>query len=680
MSQLKKLMHEIHRRSLWQVLGIYVVAGWLVLQAVDTLAGALNLPEWAPRLALFLLIIFLPIVLATAFVQGGMAPREQAAPAEDEAVVEGEPVRHHRWLNWRNALLGVVGAFALLGVATAVWLVLGLGPREGSAEAKGIAVLPFDNMSPDPENEFFADGIHDEIIAQLAKIATLRVISRTSVHQYQNTEKTTPMIARELGVANLLQGSVRRAGDRVRIIVQLIKAETDDHLWTATYEEKLATERLFAIQSDVAQQIARALRAELLPDELERIEAVPTENRAAYDLYLQGNLLQLSLEEELRRAEDLYLRALALDPEFAHAWASLSEVHSGLYFRGYDQTEGRLLKAREAVERALEIDRDLAEAHRALGTLYYWGYRDYERATESYDRAERGLPGDVELLLWRAAIAKRQGRFEEAIAINLRASELAPKNGDPLSELGIIHLFQRQYRRAEEYFDLALDLRPDDVNDVLRRAAIPLWRDGDTGPLRAVLTTYPPSDDPSGVVSYWRWTLEVSDRRFDSALEVLHATEREEWEEEAWWYPKSLLEGLTHRYAGNGEAATAALESARSVLEPLNTERPEDPRFHSSLGIAYAGLGRANDAIRHGLRAQELLPRTRDALDGSQYVLGLSRIYAMVGQPEAAVELLDRYLSGPGRWSLEGLLRDPRMDALRDHPALEVLVAKWGRQ
>ena len=272
MSSLRKLIREVHRRSLWQVLGIYVGASWALLAVVDTMAGALNLPDWAASLALFLLVIGLPVVLATAFVQEGMTTKEpEARPQPLDEVGEvpppsaPEPTARQRLLTWRNALLGGVAAFALLGVATAGWLLLGLGSREEAAtdgqDRASIAVLPLENMSPDPADEFFTDGMHEEIIAQLAKIAALRVISRTSVHQYENTQKTTPTIAGELGVAHLHEGSVRRAGDRVRIILQLIKAETDDHLWAQTYEEELTTENIFAIQSDVAQQLARALRA-----------------------------------------------------------------------------------------------------------------------------------------------------------------------------------------------------------------------------------------------------------------------------------------------------------------------------------------------------------------------------------------------------------------------------------
>jgi len=374
MSGLKRLIQEIHRRSLWQVLGIYVVVSWLVLQVVDTLAGALHLPDWASPLALFLLIMGLPIVLATAFVQEGIgrsgARREPSAEAEDTVAETRERAKREargvrRLFTWRNAIMGGALAFGLWGVVATGWYVVYVGgAAESSGQRKSIAVIPFENLSDDPENAFFAAGIHDDILSQLSKIRDLTVISRTSVMQYAGTEKDMRTIANELGVGAILEGSVRRAGGQVRIVTQLIDAKADAHLWSETYDRELTVANVFAIQSEIAERIAQALKAELSPEEKERIASRPTDSPEAYDFYLRGKEYfhrgQSTGAENYRIAQQMYERAVELDPQFALAHASLSRVHSLFYWVSFDRSAERLSQAREAAGRALELDPDLS--------------------------------------------------------------------------------------------------------------------------------------------------------------------------------------------------------------------------------------------------------------------------------------------------------------------------------
>jgi TolB-like protein len=348
MNRFTKLIREIHRRSIWQVLGIYVVGSWLVLQVVDTLAGALNLPDWAPPLALFLLIIGLPIVIATAVIQGvgpptfetnreanpeaaGVAERQAGARASAAPGSEAE----RQLFTWRNAILGGVVAFALWGIVAAGWLAFkgapaGLG---GAGEAiPSVAALPFDNMSGDPEDAYFTDGIHEEILARLARIDGLRVISRTSVLEYRDSPKNLQDVASELDVDHVLEGSVRRSGNRIRVTAQLIDAEGDHHLWAEQYDRELTAENLFDIQGDVAGKIAAALRTELSPEEAERLEARPTDDLEAYEYYLRG--LQLRNQgfspQIFVEMIPAWERAVALDPEFAAAHVALSIAHSDI--------------------------------------------------------------------------------------------------------------------------------------------------------------------------------------------------------------------------------------------------------------------------------------------------------------------------------------------------------------
>ena len=333
MSRLQQLIHEIHRRSLWQVLGIYLVGSWLVLQAVDTLAGALNLPDWAPPFALFLLIIGFPIVLATAFVQ----ERPAASEALDAETAEPiEPGVHHKLLTWRNAILGGIGAFALWGAVAAGWLFLGpgVGTRGAASEAsptdlRSIAVLPLANRSALEEDAFFVDGIHDDILTHLSKIDGLKVIARTSVMQYRESPPPIREIAEELDVATVLEGGVQRAGERVRVNVQLIDARTEAHLWAETYDEELTAANIFSIQSDIARKIAAALQATLVPEVEELIEAPPTENLEAYDLYTRGRFIfnAASTTAGMEEAAEFFQQAIEVDPGYAPAYVGLVQTY-----------------------------------------------------------------------------------------------------------------------------------------------------------------------------------------------------------------------------------------------------------------------------------------------------------------------------------------------------------------
>ncbi len=425
---------KIHRRRLWQALGIYGVGSWLVLQAVDTLAGALNLPDWAPPFALFLLIIGLPIVLATAFIQQG-SRLELSETAGEEATEPGSRAAdaHHRLFTWRNAIAGGVVAFALWGVVAAGWMLLGFGAesrgQSAAADAPGIdrrsiAVLPFSNQSALEEDVFFVDGTHEDILTHLSQIDSLTVISRTSVMQYAGTTKPMREIAGELGVGTVLEGAVQRAGDRVQVNVQLIDASTDRRLWAQIYDEELTAANIFAIQSDIARKIAAALQATLAPDVKERIESRPTESLEAYDLYTRGRYLanRSLTREDLESAADLYRQAVAADPAYALAHAGLAGSYAILWDQGFLAAEEALPQARAAVERALELDETLAEAHATLGVVL-----EAERRAEAERRVEAERRAKAE----RNAVARLRPQIEVA----LQAAELAGARRLELSSL-----------------------------------------------------------------------------------------------------------------------------------------------------------------------------------------------------------------------------------------------------
>ncbi|MEE9131941.1 MAG: tetratricopeptide repeat protein, partial [Gemmatimonadota bacterium] len=473
MAHLKQLIHEIHRRSLWQVLGIYLVGSWLVLQVVDTMVGALNLPDWAPAFALFLLLVGLPIVLATAFVQEGTAstPPEQAGQREQETgATQAGP--QHRLFTWRNAIAGGVAAFALWGVVAAGWMLLGSGAESRGQSAVGeaaaidlrsIAVLPLANRSALEEDAFFVDGIHDDILTQLSQIDGLKVISRTSVMQYRGSPKPIGEIAEDLGVATVLEGAVQRAGERVRVNVQLIDASTEAHLWAETYDEELTAANIFAIQSDIARKIAAALQATLAPEVEKRIEERPTESLEAYELYTRGRYLWNagSTAAEVEQAAEFFQQAIAADPGYAPAYVGLAQtypIRSGLL--GVLSADEAIPQARAAAERALELDPDLAEAHAALAGVLTQELR-FEEAERALLRALQLNPGSAEAHSTYSWVLLFLGRDSESVRMARRAVELDPLSIDRRIDLSASLLFTGDYDGLLDEAARILELEPE---------------------------------------------------------------------------------------------------------------------------------------------------------------------------------------------------------------------------
>lgn len=454
MSRLKELIHEVHRRSLWQVLLVYVGASWAVLAVVDTLAGALGLPDWAPRLAFFLLVIGLPIVLATAFVQEGTpeAPPRGSRASTNEAGVpgpasaasggegpsEGSHLRE-RFLTWRNALLGGVAAFALWGVVAAGWLLLGddPGPAAGSASelpaslrtsefAASVAVLPFKNLGRE-DDEFLTEGITEEVIAQLAQVGGLKVISRTSVVALQGSGLTLPQIADTLRVEHVLEGSVRRAGEQARITVQLIEAASDAHLWAESYDRALVN--LFEVQQEIAHEVTRAL-LEQVPSLRPMGRASRTANSAAYETYLRGRqLLHRRTRESLLGAMEAFQEAARLDPQYAPTYAAHAAALALWPHYGYPGGPDPYAAHAEAIalaDRALALDPDLADAYAARGLALTHAWAPASETAADFVRAVEIQPNSADIHGWYAHLLTREEDFEAGLEAAQRAIDLDP--------------------------------------------------------------------------------------------------------------------------------------------------------------------------------------------------------------------------------------------------------------
>lgn len=683
-NRLRHLVREAHRHSLWQVLGIYVVSGWVVFQVVQTLTEGLGLPRWLPAFAFVLLLVGLPVVLATAFVQeAGPGPRDPTAfsdGAGQTTAVETEPMGSdapddpgtatpdaaRRVRTRRNLALGLLPALLLSALVAGIWMVSGDHGGAGRArERPSIAVLPLADLSPDSADAYFAEGIHDEILTHLAQLAGLDVISRTSVLEYRDTKRNVRQIARELGVSTVLEGSVRKAGSRVRVTAQLIDARTDRHLWAQTYDRLLTLDNLLDIQGDIAESIAAALRTELAPEERQLIQQRPTENLTAYDFFLRGNdYFNRGLgDPDVVIAAQMYERAVELDPEFLLAQAALAKAESRAVFQSLDRAEQRRDRAREAADAALRIDSMHPAALAAKGWYEYWGVQDYAEALPWFQRALERSPNDSDLRLGLGLVQRRFARWDDALHNLRRSFELDPRSNEKAVEIGISYTFLHDYADAVRFFQTAIGLAPAQYRAYAHLAQAVVARDGDLAAglevlrrggdavggrefVRRMLSNQPPWETQM-------WLLDVFPRELDE-IEARPLTEAQ--------LPMyfALLAERSHR---KGDA------SAERAFADSTIAHTPDGRLR---GLALARLGRRGEALRL-LRA----PREMMRVNGRNYQeMVMQEAYGLLllGDSTAAVDRLRHALSVPGPSSAATLRAEPLWRPLRGEPRFRALV------
>ena len=548
-----------------------------------------------------------------------------------------------------------------------------------SIPEKSIAVLPFENLSADKANAYFADGVQDEILTNLAKIADLKVISRTSVMQYRTDfARNSREIGTQLGVAHLLEGSVQRSGGKVRVIAQLIDARTDAHLWAQTYDRDLAD--VFAIQSEIAKTIADQLQAKLSPSEKAAIEKPPTTDLTAYDLYLRAQAFyayttdQVLAREKLPEAARLLDEAVARDPHFVLAWCLLANVHGSIYKQGYDHTPARLALAETAVQTALRLQPESGEAHLALGNYYYQGFRDYDRARTELAIARSTLPNNAAVFEYTGYIDRREGHWEEATRNLERALELDPRNFLILQQMALAYLRQRRYAEAAHTYDRALEIVPADPVTRIVRAQVELdWR-GDIRPFQKMLATLiaedpkvaPDVDDPDHA---------LCERTPAAAARALTNYPRDGVVNNGVIFPHAYWEGVIARWGGDTAKAQAAFTVARSEVEKTVEKQPDFAAALSLLGMIDAGLGRKEEAIREGRRAVELLPISKDAVAGTAFAINLAQVYAWTGEKDLAIDQIAAVERVPNQLSYGLLKLHPIWDPLRGDPRFEKIVA-----
>jgi TolB-like protein len=657
---------ELQRRKVYRVAAAYIIAAGFIIQISSAVFPAWELPNWAFRLVVVLLLIGFPITLILAWAydvtpQGIRATRTPSTPGS------------HR----RRNLIMLVATGVIISAGTGFFLL----PRVSARKIdKSIAVLPFQNLSDEKENAYFADGIQDDILTNLSKIGDLKVISRMSVMSYRGDGvRNAREIGRALGVATLLEGSVRRIGNRVRVSVQLINANDDEHIWAEDYDRDLTD--VFAIQTDLAQKIATSLQAKLSANEKERLDRRPTQNSDAYLLFIQAHDYATRPEhfrDDSLKAEELFEQAIKLDQKFAAAFAGLSMVESSIY-HSFEPTPARREKARLNANEALRLQPDLPEGHLALGFSYYYGDRDYERALAEFEIAKRDLPNEAEAYFAIGAIQRRQGKWAESNANLEKAAALDPKNLSILFNLAYSYMALRNFEASEKTLNRAIAVAPQSFVTVGLKAYLAVVSRGDLAGAEKQIFSLPADLDSNGLVTWARSWVLMLQRKFPEALAVVQKFPGETLIIEGTPpLPKAFLEGTIYLLQGDKAKAQPALEHARLVSEQLLREAPDDPGRHAQHGLILASLDRKQDAIAEGKRAVELLPESQDAFDGPKSTAALAQIYAWTGESDEAFRLIDHLLGVPNGLAISMLKLDPAWDPLRKDPRFQALIDKYG--
>ena len=546
---------------------------------------------------------------------------------------------------------------------------------------ESVAVLPFDNLSDDKQNAYFAIGVQDEITSDLARIADLKVISRTSANLYKSgNPRNSREIGRELGVAHLLEGSVQRIGNRLRVNAQLIDSRTDTHSWAQTYDRDVAD--LFAVQSDIAQAIVGQLRAKISPAEKRAIEQRPTADLSAFDLYIRANNLLLTVnfgantKENLLQAVDLLNEAVVHDPSFFHAYCQIALAHGLLHFYGYDHTSARLALVEAALGAASRLRPDAGETHLARARNLYWGYLDYSGALAELEIARKSLPNDSQIFELTGYIQRRQGRWEESIKNLERALELDPRNLDTLQQLALSYGDLARYAEEKSVLDRALAIQPNDAATKATHAIVDLDWKADTRPLHQTIDEIRVKDPAAlqSVADSWL-ICALAERDPAAAASALSESGENALGDGPIQFSRAFLEGVIARMMKDDRKAQSAFAVARADQEKIVQAQPNYGPPLVLLGLIDAALGRRDEALREGRRAVELLPVEKDAVNGRIMIAYFAMIAAWVGDNATACEQLTGAVRYTSSLTYGQLKLMPWWDPLRGDPCFEQIVA-----
>jgi TolB-like protein/Tfp pilus assembly protein PilF len=689
---MKRFFAELKRRNVYKVAVAYAVVGWLVIQVSSTVLPTFHAPEWVVQTLVVLVALGFPIALVIAWAFE-LTP-EGLKRAEDVDLPMKRRPKSHAWI-----YIAVAGAILSVGL-----FILGrytasrAGPAGGgrapaaadSAPAKSIAILPFENLSDEKANAYFAEGVQDEILTKLAAVRDLKVISRTSTAKYQSKPDNLRTVANELGVSTILEGAVQRAGDKVRVNVQLIDARADTHLWAKSYDREL--QDVLAVESEVAEQIADALKANLSPSESHVLASIPTQDAQAYDLFLQGEYQMRAAEsvprtETYARAEGFYRQAITRDPKFAPAYAALAYCLLSNHWFLSRGTPAQLAEVKSLIDRALELAPKSPDAHFSLAMFHYWGHRQYEPALAELQRTLDLQPNNAKAQQTCAWILRRQGKWELSLNEAKLAQELDPRDGQIPANIALEFATLREWNEAERYASQALAIDPNNFTAIAAQVNARLNGRGDIKGARQALDatrehTVFPAIGAGGAPSGSAVGLTVSTVTGGNPV-YLHVIARQFTEALAVWDTVPELKSAPHarRLSARvaiqmlaGQAAKAEAEEARALLEKGLSERPDDLFARTELAWVYLALGRKADALRLSGEAADLLTIEMDAILGPAGQLGLAEMEAWAGEGDAAIKRLRHLLSIPSGMSIARLKMDPVWDPIRNDPTFQQLL------
>jgi TolB-like protein len=681
----RNFLAELKRRNVYKVAIAYAVVAWLLMQVASQIFPFFEIPNWAVRLVVLLLVIGFPValILAWAF---ELTP-EGLKRTEDVDLSKSVRRKTGRKLDF------FIIAVLLLVIAILLFQRLhpNVSPTVSSSVEKSIAVLPFENLSEEKANAYFADGIQDEILTKLAGIGDLKVISRSSTAKYKSKPENLKTVARELGVATVLEGSVQRAAGKVRVNVQLLDARTDAHLWAESYDRPV--DDVFAIQSEIAKAIAGQLHAKLSSSQANALAALPTRDTEAYDLFLKGEYQERQAEstyksETYDRAATFYRQALARDPNFVLAYARLAYSRLNRHWLIKRLTSAELEELKSDIERALAIAPDSPDAHLALGLFHYWGRHDFDSALREFDRAIELQPSNAVSREYRAAIYRRRGEWRRSLAEFERAAELDPRDVWKADDIGSTYNSLRRWSEAEYWLKHALALDPHHVGASYRLNLAYIASTGDIQRARRAWEAIP--NDKTDVGESPASPYEIIIPQMVGEIEYLDVLERHFPEALKPWdaAPTNTVEGRLARLkarigiqllAGQSAAAKSEAEQARALLEPRLAKRaPQDRTSLSESAWVYVCLGRNDDALRIAREAVESMPIEKDAILGVNFLVGLAQIEAHTGQSEEVIKLLRQLLTMPaGEYiSVARLKIDPVWDPIRNNPGFQKLLSE----
>jgi len=675
---------ELKRRNVYKVAVAYAVVGWVVAQIATQIFPFLEIPNWIVRLVIVLIAIGFPIALVIAWAFEATPEGIKRTEDVDALLATNVGVAASTRQPRKHAWIFVV----FIGVALSIGLFFigrytgrnTAGATGSDLSAKSIAVLPFESLSEDKANAYFADGIQDEILTKLASIADLKVISRTSTAKYKSKPEDLKTVSQQLGVAHVLEGTVQKAGDKVRINVQLIDARVDAHIWAKSYDGD--AKDIFGVESEVSQQIADALRAKLSPSESKTLAKAPTQDPEAYDLFLKGEYERrqgegLLTAEWFERAAGYYREALNREPNFALAAARLAESRLSLHFYSRPLSPTELDDVKSVVDRALALDPELAESHEALGLFYYWGHLNYEAALVEFRRALQLQPNNARARGFCGFVYRRQGKWKDSLEELAKAEALDPRDAQIPGNTALSYTSLRYWAEAKRAGSRALAVDPHYVSALRSLVIAAIHGNGDIAGARSAIANAPGSERLIGnirggllaVIDY-RPYLDILDRKFEAASRSVPDRRDNDFDRRATLSARAAIEALA------GTAASPESEDARKMLETRLRERPDDNLAMTQLSWVYLALGRRADAVRLAQQAADSLPIEKDALAGPSFAVGLAEIEARSGETSAAIEGLRRLLGIPAGndVSLKRLQIDPVWDPIRNDPAFQQLL------